>query len=47
MTRDNNNADEPARNPWPLTTREKEHSRVGAEGERTDTGEKCSLVVVN
>ena len=31
---------------WPLTTREKEHSRLVAEGKRTDDGTLCSLVLV-
>ncbi|MDQ3150486.1 MAG: hypothetical protein M3R63_01765 [Actinomycetota bacterium] len=42
-----NNAAEPPRDPWPLTTREKEHSRLVADGERTDNGERCSLVLVH
>lgn len=46
MARDSNAA-QPARDPWPLTTREKEHSRLVAEGTRTDNGECCSLVLVH
>ena len=32
---------------WPLTTREKEHSRVVVEGQRTDNAERCTVVVVH
>lgn len=31
---------------WPLTTHETEHSRLVAEGTRTDDGTLCSLVLV-
>lgn len=44
MARDDNAA-EPATGGWPLTTREKECSRVVADGEHTDTGERCTVVV--
>ncbi|MGH3916970.1 MAG: hypothetical protein ACRDTC_26700 [Pseudonocardiaceae bacterium] len=47
MERDNNAAESPARDPWPLTTHEKEHSRLVADGERTDNGEHRSLVLVH
>lgn len=46
MVRESNTA-EPATGEWPLTTREKEHSRLVADGQRTDTGERCSLVLVH
>ncbi|MGH3932724.1 MAG: hypothetical protein ACRDTF_22430 [Pseudonocardiaceae bacterium] len=46
MARDNN-ATEPVRDPWPLTHREKERSRLVVEGTRTDDGDRCALVVVH
>ncbi|MGH3914667.1 MAG: hypothetical protein ACRDTC_14865 [Pseudonocardiaceae bacterium] len=46
MARDNNTA-EPVRDPWPLTHREKERSRLVVEGTRTDDGDQCTLVVVH
>ncbi|MGH3933210.1 MAG: hypothetical protein ACRDTF_24915 [Pseudonocardiaceae bacterium] len=33
--------------PWPVTHREKERSRLVVDGLRTDVGELCSLVVVH
>lgn len=46
MTRDSNAA-EPIRDPWPLRHRDKERSRLVAEGQRTDNGELCSLMLVD
>ncbi|MGH3914615.1 MAG: hypothetical protein ACRDTC_14595 [Pseudonocardiaceae bacterium] len=47
MSARGNNAAEPGADPWPVTHREKEHSRLVVEGIRTDVDELCSLVVVH
>ena len=48
MAKDNKNKTaQPAASVWPLTTEEKEHSRLVVAGQRADDGDLCSVVVVH
>ena len=46
MVRDDNAA-LPATSAWPLTTQEKEHSRLVVDGQRADDGDRCTVVVIH
>lgn len=47
MARNDNPGAEPPVNAWPLTTQEKEYSRLVVEGKRADDGDRCSVVVIH
>ena len=46
MARDDDTA-EPTRGVWPLTTSEKERSRLVVNGQRADDGDRCTVVVIH
>lgn len=46
MARDDNAA-QPATSVWPLTTEEKERSRLVVAGQRADDGDRCTVVVIH
>lgn len=46
MARNNPDA-EPAASGWPLTTAEKERSRLVVDGQRADDGDRCTVVVIH
>jgi len=47
VARNDNAGAGPAASGWPLTTEEKERSRLIVVGQRADDGDRCSVVVVH